>query len=389
MMQSATGRWPDAEARHARERLERACGGAIPFRLAEAPLLLDAALVAEMVAASHELAAQLEDDAYLRQVAALLPPGAPDVRAGRAPAFVQFDYALVRGPDGPRPRLTELQGFPSLYAFQHVLGSLYQEEMPLPAGARLHLGGLDGAGFLALFRASVCGRHDPAEVALVDARPWEQGTWPDFALTRQLVPGLAVVDASDLRRRGRAVFRVTSGVEVPVRRIYNRLLWEDVGALPFGIDEVDVEWAGHPACFLTWSKLSLPFVRHEVVPEARLLAPPWPDDLGAWVLKPLFGASGRGVRLDVDRALLDAIPARERAGWLLQRRFEFADVLTGPEGGIRAEVRVMCLRADGALRPVMMLPRLSRGRLMGCGFNTTDPGTGHGVAFEVGRAPNA
>jgi len=32
-------------------------------------------------------------------------------------------------------------------------------------------------------------------------------------------------------------------------------------------------------------------------------------------------------------------------------------------------------------RLVGLLPRMSRGRLMGCDANQTDPWTGHGVAF--------
>ena len=61
-------------------------------------------------------------------------------------------------------------------------------------------------------------------------------------------------------------------------------------------------------------------------------------------------------------------------------RFEYADVIVGPEFSVRSEVRLMYVWLD---RPRLagLLPRMSRGRLMGCDANRTDPWTGHGVAF--------
>jgi hypothetical protein len=52
-----------------------------------------------------------------------------------------------------------------------------------------------------------------------------------------------------------------------------------------------------------------------------------------------------------------------------------------PDGArIRCEVRMMFLWLDRPVH-VLVLPRMSRGRLMGCAFNTEEPWTGHGVAF--------
>jgi hypothetical protein len=75
--------WPSKAHARVLARLELACGGAIPFRLAEAPLLLPAGLVRQMEDASLELAARLGSAAYLDHVRALLPGGAPPPEGGR------------------------------------------------------------------------------------------------------------------------------------------------------------------------------------------------------------------------------------------------------------------------------------------------------------------
>jgi hypothetical protein len=56
-----------------------------------------------------------------------------------------------------------------------------------------------------------------------------------------------------------------------------------------------------------------------------------------------------------------------------------------PDGSrVRCEVRLMFLWLDRLVH-VLVLPRFSRGRLMGCAFNTAEPWTGHGVAFMIGQ----
>ena len=100
---------------------------------------------------------------------------------------------------------------------------------------------------------------------------------------------------------------------------------------------------GFPNWFFRYSKLALPWLDHPAVPKARILDPDgrWPDDLHRYVLKPLFSFSGRGVVLDVTRDALDEIPAADRKDYILQEKFEYADVIVGPDFSVRSEVRLM------------------------------------------------
>ena len=195
------------------------------------------------------------------------------------------------------------------------------------------------------------------------------------------------MSATELHRRGRRLFYAHDGREVPIERIFNRVVWEDQaaheGAMRVSLqDDLEVEWAGHPNWFFRHSKLSLPFLRHSNVPNTVFLdeLPRLPADLENYVLKPLFSFSGKGLRLDLDRATLDAIPVSERAQYILQEKFHYADVIEAPEGRVRCEVRLMYVWLE-RLMCVTTLPRMSRGRVMGTAFNRSDPWTGHGIAF--------
>jgi len=377
--------------RRALGEVESAAGGAIPFRVAESPVFLPAALLDEMREASLAILAEVvAHPEYGEAVRSHLPAGLDAPPPDPHPQFAQCDFALAEADEGGRvvPRLIEVQGFPSLYAFQHALARAFARAFDLPPELEWLGRGVDEGSFAALLREAVLGGHEPEEVALVDVDPWAQGTWPDFRLTQRLLPGLAVVGVTEIRRRGDRLFRRAEGREVPIARVFNRLVWEDArrveGETPFRLGEpLDVEWAAHPGWFFRLSKLVLPFLRHPSVPRAFFLSehPLGREDLGRFVLKPLFSFAGRGLVLDLDEETLRAVPEAERPAFVLQEKVRYADVVGTPGGGpVRCEVRLMFLWPDRPVH-VLTLPRMSRGRLMGCAHNTSDPFTGHGTAF--------
>ncbi len=155
-----------------------------------------------------------------------------------------------------------------------------------------------------------------------------------------------------------------------VRRIYNRIVFDELEVkkveLPFRYtDDLDVSWCSHPNWYWTWSKYTLPKIDHPAVPRARTVAAldRIPDDLERYVLKPLFSFAGSGVNVDPTRADIDAIPAEQREGWLLQEKITYEPALIMPTGeGVKGEVRMMFLRAPGDAAPklVLNLVRLAR-----------------------------
>ncbi len=204
-------------------------------------------------------------------------------------------------------------------------------------------------------------------------------------------------------REGRRLFRRVDGRLVPVKRIYNRIVFDELEQkkveLPFRYtDDLDVTWCSHPNWYWTWSKYSLPYLDHPAVPRARYVADleRIPDDLERYVLKPLFSFAGAGVKVDPTRADIEAIPAEDRGKWLVQEKIVYEPALLLPDSvtdgdrsaprGVKAEVRMMFLRAPDEEKPtlVLNLVRLSRGKMLGVDQNKDFTWVGGSVGIWPG-----
>jgi len=367
--------WTPAAYESYKARLAADAGAEIHFRICETPVYLPPELRDAMVAGALEIwDLLLQPEALERSKAAV--PRAYDVPGCDAhPLFAVADFAIVSEAGRLVPRLIELQGFPSLYAFQLLQARLCSAMLPNEPLEFL-LGGLDEAGYLEIIGGAIKDGLPAENVVLLDLDPPKQGTYPDFAATEKLF-GIRAVCPTDVKRRGRELWYERDGRATRILRIYNRMIVDELveknARLPFGLtDELDVQWAGHPNWFFRWSKHALPGLHHPLVPEARLVSEleRVPDDLEQWVLKPLYSFSGSGVNVDPTPADLAAVPEAERAHTLLMRKVDYAPVVESAEGTrSRVEVRVMCVWCDGRPLPVMMLARLSQGKLMGVKFN--------------------
>jgi len=203
--------------------------------------------------------------------------------------------------------------------------------------------------------------------------------------------GVRTVDLRAVRKRGSRLFYDRDGVETPIRRIYNRVIFDELErrgiAAPFDFrDDLDVRWAGHPNWFFKLSKFSLPWLRHPAVPHSEFLdraaTIERPEEL---VLKPLYSFAGTGVIVGPTAEQIAAIPAEQRHNYLLQRRVDFRPVIETPQGATKIEVRIMYLWLD-RLTPVNMIIRMGRGAQIGVDHNKDREWVGGSAAFLVGEA---
>ena len=304
-------------------------------------------------------------------------------RMDALPNCTQVDFAIVRGPDGQlEGKVVELQAFPSLYGLMVIQADIVAESLaPIPGLDRpwsIFFGGLDRAAFVARLRRALLAGEDPENVVLLDLDPPSQKTFPDFVATEMLT-GVTAICPTTLVREGRRLFRRVGGRLVQVKRIYNRIVFDELEQkkveLPFRYtDDLDVTWCSHPNWYWTWSKYTLPFIDHPAVPRARYVSDleRIPDDLEHYVLKPLFSFAGAGVKVDPTRADIEAIPTEDRGKWLVQEKITYEPALLMPDGnGVKAEVRMMFLRAPDEEKPtlVLNLVRLSRGKMLGVDQN--------------------
>lgn len=385
--------WTEEQFRDLIRRLELRTGATLGFPISETPCFFPQPLMQSLASTGLELVDQILNSPDAMAAAnAIVPeryrpsiaPGGSGRGAEELPTFLQVDFGLVRGDDGAiQPKLVELQAFASLYGFQLAMAEAYRDAFALPSSLELFLDGLDDTTYHDLIKRAIVGDNDPHEVVLMEIEPRKQKTWPDFVVTEQKW-GVRAIDTSEVHREGHRLYYRRDGKATQIKRIYNRVIPDELERkhiqLPFGYgDDLEVEWAGHPAWYFRVSKFSIPFLNHPSVPETRFLdgIESLPIDRERYLLKPLFSFAGGGIIFAPTDAQIAAIPMNERKNYILQERINFTPVIETPEGPAQAEIRIMYVRdpstsistAGNGLRPVLPLLRMGRGKMMGVDHN--------------------
>jgi hypothetical protein len=361
--------------------LERECGEPPPFRHSETPCFFAAELLDRMARYGREMVEQLlADPVYERASRDAIPEQYRVPNEDRAPLFVQADFGLDQKLE---PKLVEIQGFPSLYAYQPLFASAYREAYGLSDDLLSFPPGMAPEAYNSMLRDAIVGDHDSRNVILLEVDPANQKTRHDFVMTERLF-GVRAVDIRTLRKEGRRLFADA----VPVERIYNRTIIDELERrripIPFDFrDDLDVEWAGHPNWFFRISKFSLPYLKHPAVPATRFLQPV--RDPERYVLKPLYSFAGAGVIVGPTREQVAAIPPERRSDYILQERVDFRRVIDTPFGATRAEVRIMYVWRDGGLEWLNTIIRMGRGQQMGVDHNRGLEWVGASAAFVPAR----
>jgi hypothetical protein len=354
-----------------------------------------------MVTAGAELTQQLLDNpAYLAASLTAIPAAYRVPNDDAHPHFMTVDLGLVRNSSGGyEPKLVELQAFPSLFGYQPVFSQAYIDAYALDPSLNFRFSGLDDAAYWQLLREVIVGRHDPANVVLMEVAPETQKTRPDFNVYEQRL-GIRTVDVTKLVKQShKLLYRDDFGTLVPIHRVFNRVIVDELIRRQVELlfdyrDELDVEWAGHPNWYFRISKLSIPYLNHPTVPPAVFLDD-WfagkhtdrlPEDRRQWILKPLYSFAGKGIQFAPAQAELKAIPAAERHNYLLQGRVHFEHTIATPEGPTQPEIRILYAWPDGGkLTAMTSLVRMGRGLMMGVDHNRDKTWVGSSAGLYAGN----
>jgi hypothetical protein len=304
--------------------------------------------------------------------------------------MISFDFAVCRNAEGElEPQLIEMQGFPTLYAFQVHMSNTLEQYYDLPGNYSPYLNGYNQDSYLQMLRRLLLGNHAPEHVILLELKPEHQKTLVDFNCTKEYT-GIETVCITKLIAEGRKLFYLKEGVKTPIHRIYNRLIFDDLKAHQEDLGPVidltqgwDVEWVPHPNWFYRISKYTLPFIRHPFVPETFFLneVKQLPSDLEHYVLKPLFSFAGQGVLIDVTPEDLEKI--NDPQHYILQRKVNYAEVIETPDGPAKVEIRMMYVWPEGDQRPhaAINLARISKGKMIGVRYNQDKEWVGGSIAY--------
>ena len=369
--------------------VESVSPGALDFRNAETPIFIGRDFTNKMLAACEDIIDVIVAPNFIQLTERSIPA---DVRVPGNEKHAQcmvFDFGICENEKGEfEPQLIEMQGFPTLYAFQAFHSELTAKYADLPTNYSSYLNGYNKESYIQLLKDIFVGNQPLEEVILLEIFPEKQKTRIDFHATEQLL-GIKTVCLTKLKADGKQLYYLKeNGEKQVVKRIYNRLIFDDLQQqenLTDVIDltkEYDVEWVPHPNWFYRISKFTLPFIDNPYVPETFFLNEiTQPVNLDEFVLKPLFSFAGMGVVIDVAQADIDKITDPEN--WILQRKVKYASIIDTPDEPAKAEIRLFYFWKDEWERPIAVhnLARLSKGKMIGTRYNKDKNWVGGTTAY--------
>jgi hypothetical protein len=372
--------------------MNTAYGEPCTFRVSETPIFVPKTLKNKLLKGVEDICAVISAPEFRGISEAALPSHLRVPGEDAHTMFLQLDFGICRDASGEfTPQLIEMQGFPSLYFFQHLLANSYRKHFEIPDSFHHLFGELDNDGYVEAMREIIVGNSKPENVILLEVEPEKQNTRIDFWGTQKFL-GVKVLCLSKLKREGRDLYYLDdNGRRIGVERIYNRIIFDELerrADLPREWDmttEVNAEWVGHPNWFFRISKHSLPFIQSDFVPKTLFVneLSSIPDDLENWVLKPLFSFSGQGVKINITRE--DVLSVDDPSNFILQRKVDYvAGVKTpNPEEPSKCEIRMMLIWNKGWDKPRLVnnLVRMSKGEMVGVRYNKGKDWVGASVGF--------
>ncbi len=364
--------------------------GQIDFRVAETPVFIPKSFEKKMLAACQSIIDIIVQPGFKKMTDRAIPKGENVAGENEHTDFIAFDFGICENEDGElEPQLIEMQGFPTLFAFHAYYPEVIKRHFDIPGNFTNYLNGFDKNSYLQILKKIILGTHQPENVILLEIKPDQQKTRIDFYCTQDYL-NIPIVCLTDLIREGRKLFYKKDQRKIEVKRIYNRIIFDELSQMKDQLGTVvditqplDVEWVPHPNWFYRISKFLLPMIHHPYVPKTFYLneVTSIPNDLENYVLKPLFSFAGQGVIIDVAKEDVEKINDPEN--WILQRKVKYADVIKTPDAPAKAEIRIFYFWEKGAATPMAVnnLARLSKGKMIGVRYNKDKEWVGGSVAF--------
>ncbi|MDQ0594028.1 hypothetical protein QFZ37_002397 [Chryseobacterium ginsenosidimutans] len=346
------------------------------FRISESPIFLTKEFESKLIDAS---------DSIIKQIKALsaetLQKAIPDncrvPNDTNQPHFFTIDFGICKNKNGEiEPQLIELQAFPSLYAFQKVFEDTFCEVYPFISEIRNKMPNEEFKNYL---KDIIVGKENPENVILLEIYPEKQKTAIDFKLTERLL-GIKTVCLTKIKKEGKKLFYENNGKLTEIKRIYNRVIFDELDRIPdlkteFDFrEDVDVTWVTHPNWFFKISKFLLPLLQHQFVPKSYFLHEfPKTENLEDFVLKPLFSFAGSGVNLNPTKEITDAIEDKEN--YILQRKVTYEPIFEDINGEFsKAEIRLLYIWRENDDYPILLenLGRMTKAAMVNVDFNKKD-----------------
>ena len=372
--------------------LNRAFPNALDFRVAETPVFIDQFFTEKFLAAGKYITDQIQSSEFKAKTEASLLNQPNTYNESPLPKCILMDFAITKNEkDEMEPALIELQGFPSLFAFELLQDEAFNKVYAMPKGFSPYLNGYTREKYLAHLSEIIKGTAGTNQhTVLLEILPHQQKTRIDFYCTEKYF-NLPIVCITEIFQEGRYLFYERAGQKIKIDRIYNRIVLDELKNQTKTIQEkgailqndIDVEWVTHPNHFFRISKFLMPFLTHTYIPKTQFVnhLANIPNNLEDYILKPLFSFAGQGVIIDIQKGTIEKIAHPEQ--WILQEKVHYAECIETPNGLAKAEIRLFYFLDERTNKYVatMNLARLSKGKMIGVDYNKTATWVGGSLAY--------
>ena len=291
--------------------------------------------------------------------------------------FLAIDFGICKNEKNEiEPQLIELQAFPSLFAYQKEYEDILRKNFPILNDFDVKISKHE---YIDLLNKVIVGDEKPENVVLLEIFPEQQKTAIDFVFTEQYL-GVKTICLTKVKKEGKQLYYENEGKKIPIKRIYNRVIFDELQNYPdlkleFDFkEEVDVEWITHPNWFFKISKYILPKLEHQYIPKSYFLNEiPANLNLSEYVLKPLFSFAGSGVNLYPTQEIIDSIADKEN--YILQKKVSYHPVFKDINDEFsKAEIRLLYIWETNKDFPqlIVNLVRMTKADMVNVNFNKKD-----------------
>ena len=375
--------------------------GALDFSIAETPIFIDKNFTEKVLATGDYVNQVIQSDSFKSITDPSLKnvPIFPNETA--LPQCIVMDFAIALNDKNEIvPALIELQGFPSLFAYEVLQDECIRKTYTIAEGYSPYLNGYTKEKYMLHLESILKGdklkdpkntlKHSNKHTVLLEILPHQQKTRIDFYCTEKYF-NIPIVCITEIFVEEKQLFYERAGKKIKIDRIYNRIVLDelknqtkeiqDKGALLWS--NLDIEWVSHPHHFFRISKFLLPFLKHTYIPKAQFLdqLTSMPTALDKYILKPLFSFAGQGVIIDISADDISNI--KDPSSWILQEKVEYTNCIETPTGPAKAELRLFYFWDESKQQYIatMNLTRLSKGKMIGVNYNKTATWVGGSLAY--------
>lgn len=362
---------------------------ALDFRIAETPIFIDKHFTQKMLDTGEAINKVIQSSSFQKMTEPALKNIPHFPKESPLPKCLIMDFAIaINEQNEIVPALIELQGFPSLFAFDILQNKCLQKAYSIPEGYSPFLNGYDEIKYLQHLKSILTTPHQ--HTVLLEIHPHQQKTKIDFYCTEQYF-GIPIVCITEIFTEGKTLYYKKNNKKIKIDRIYNRIVLDELMYQTKEIQEkgallqnnLDIEWVTHPHHFFRISKYLLPFLKHNYIPQSLFADTVDVKSIAVekFILKPLYSFAGKGVIIDIQISDLEKL--QNPSEWILQEKVAYANIITTPTEKAKTEIRLFYFWNEEQQKYVatMNLARLSKGKMIGVDYNKNKDWVGGSLAY--------